>query len=697
MFLGVLLAVSLAPIQFEAKGMSVKNALARLSTATGGNFQANGAVGDEVVFVKVNEVTLDELKRKLADVLDATWIIKPEAEYLARTPAQDAAIWQRHLELRSRLLQDSLESVKKQIAQPFSGPTLAKGLADLKPQDPAAGRAGATQRYQRERALFQSAPMARLLNRLLLACDPKDLAAVGPYERRIFCLHPTRMQRGINAKAFQAALDAFNREQADWVEAASKVTFTEDPNGRMVSDPRSQTEFTGKDMEGVELEVRRGEMTALFNVNMIAPNSGPRGRSIVCQADLEDPARRFMNKQMEAGPAPTSDPVVTLSEDSTEFQKRLSSVFRSGTAGALSERMLRMMKEVDKADPLSWTPGDAISAYADLKKVNVVGALPDDALTLGTFVAGDGPLRTQQFMTTLTEFGTIVPAEANGWLTFAPTDAWESHLLTTRRGALATLMKAVDAKHALDIRDYAKFAFDSRLPSRMTFGLLFLGMYDRTILGASDQTDWNALRLYGSFTPDAQMDLEGGKQFLFGGLNAEQRKIAEAIVYRGMIESNEAIDGRSASLKHEPVEPTEAFPGGLPPNGFVTARSRSLPVIVAYGKGTDGKVRPLRTADPYTLATIETEIVGNPTMMEQYGVAGLVGYAPGKDKLVSLRVQVGDGLWKESNITIPDYNLNATPVSWDKLPEPFKTQVAAAMEQLKQRKQQGGGTIPPLW
>lgn len=699
MVLGVFLAVVSSSqnqaIHFEAKGMSVQSTLESLSQATGTTLKANGPLGQQIVFVKVDGVKPEDLKRRLADVLGATWMPKDGVEYLTRTPAQENAIWTRHVELRGKLVQVSLEQARKQVAQPFSGADLARGLVALKPSDNNADRAQANLRHRTEKALFDQAPTARLLNRLILACDPKDLAAVGPFERRIFCLKPTRMQRGINAKAFQTALAAFAKEQAEWVDAASKVGFPEDPSGRMVSDPRTQIEYTAKDMEDVQLEVKRGEMVSLFMVNLKAAHPS-HSRSIFCQVSFADPGRTFMNSMMDAKPAPESDPVVPLSEESEEFQKRLTGTFMSQDSLALSPRMLQMLLNVDQRDPLAWTPSDAFASYADFKKLNVVGVLPDDAVSLGAFVAGQGKLRTEQFVRALTGYGSITLTEADGWATFAPADEWEASTAFTPRKPLAKLIKAVNDKGRLDVHDYARFAFESRLLNRGTLPMMFLGMYDRSILGSSDQTSWDGLRLYGSFAPIAQQDLEGGRQFAFGGLSGEQRKIVERIVYGDMIQSEERLDGSTAQLNHEPVEPTEAYPNGLPAGGFVTAKTKSVSVIVAYGKDKDGKIRPLRALNAYTLATIEVEVVGNAKQMAMYGVPDLVGYAPGTDKMVSLRVQTAPGLWKECAIVVPDYDSKATPVSWDKLPEPLKSQIAAGIQEIKQRKQQqGGGTIPP--
>ena len=211
-------------------------------------------------------------------------------------------------------------------------------------------------------------------------------------------------------------------------------------------------------------------------------------------------------------------------------------------------------------------------------------------------------------------------------------------------------------------------------------------MIDRSVLGASDRTDWSSLRLYGSFNAIEQRALEAGSSFPFGGMNAEQRKIVERIVFAGEIRSETQMGDGSAHMRGAPVEPTEAFPTGVPVGCSVTGRATSVPTLVAYGKGADGKVRPLRSLNQYTLATIETEVLGNPGMTASYGVPNLVGYAPGAEKLVALRVEVAPNIWKESAIAVADFDPNATPVPWDKLPDPLPKQIGDAIEQLRAQK-----------
>jgi len=254
-------------------------------------------------------------------------------------------------------------------------------------------------------------------------------------------------------------------------------------------------------------------------------------------------------------------------------------------------------------------------------------------------------------------------------------------------------MKSTFDAGRLDIRNYAKYAFDSKRLNRGGFGDWFLAMLDRSALGASDQTDWKTLQLYGSFESQQQKALEQGGKFSYSALTPEQKQIVDRIVYAKRLYGS--TDPQHVAFNA--VEPTQAFAMGVPGSCVVSGKASGKPVIVAYSKGSDGKTHPTRDLDPYNLASIETDVVGDAAKMAAYGVPDLVGYAMGANKIVTLRVEVAPGVWSESSITIPDFDPDATPVAWEKLPAPYPAQILDAIAQVKAQKAgQPKQKIPPF-
>ncbi|MEQ1822217.1 MAG: hypothetical protein ABL949_06895 [Fimbriimonadaceae bacterium] len=678
---GLMLTHSEDQINFESRAASVEQVLEKLSAQQKAKFKSSPEIASQIIYVRAEKISLTELKAKLAEVTVGTWVKQTDAEVLLRTPAQTQGIFQAHISYRRKLLDQALEKVRKLASEPFDAKKLAQGLASLPSEkDVENDRQAATRRWIRQTALFEQAPMSRFLNRLVLACNPNDLAGIGPFQRAVFSVEPTRMQRKIDPKKFEKALLDFKKEQLDWEDQASRLDFPQE-SPRTVSDPRSQLNINVN--QPFSLEVIRGEMTALFNVNLIAenPDFGPQVKS---QAMFADPARTFLNAQLNPTSPSLADPIVKLSDDSKLFNDRAKTVFGGSSPATISARLKEMMLGVEKVDPLSWTVSDALESYAETSKLNVIGLIPDEAMTMTLFTSQDQPLRVGRFMRSLLDSGTINLVENGTWSTITPCDHFESALNFTPRGATAKLMASVFAKSRLDVRDYARYAYESKRLNRSGLGDIFVLMVDRSLAGASDNTDWDTLCLYGSFEPKLQASLESGAQFGYRGLRADQRKIVDRMTFRSRI------------LRGKELEPTELFADGVPDTAFVSARTTLLPTLVAYGRAADGHVFPLRDLQAYTLAVIETEVMGNPNKMQSYGVTGLVGYAPGKNGVIRLRLDLAPKVWKEHlAITVPEFDLNAVPVTWDKLPDPYPAQVRAAIAEIKATKANETKRSPP--
>lgn len=683
-------------IQFEARATPVYQVIEKLSKETGESLRASPAIGEESLFVLATGVGLEELKRRIAEAMGASWEKKSDAEYLVRTPAQEKRIWEEHLALRREWVAKALEKTRRELEEPFDAHSLARGLEELPGEDEVRSDPTAVRRrYEKERALFGQGPAARLLKRLVLACRIDDLAAIGPYDRRLFRPQPSLMQRGFQPKVLSEALAAYQREQDAWLEAASAASFRESRSGSMVSDPRIQRESPSKLLESFQLEIVRGDMAALFMANLVARGEGLLDNRAVTQLVFEDPSRAFLDANTVPRAEPEDEPPVELSPDSKLFLDRMQEAFESRDVQAPSPRMLEILLAPDRIDPLSLGLSDGLFAYAKQRNINLVASLTDPSLTWSWFASRGQGLRPTRMVDGLIQAGQLKAHKPDGWLLLMPSDRWESRLGFTPRKPVAELMKAVAAKGQADIRDYARYAFESGRITRMGMGDYYLALFDRALLGALDRTDWNGMRLFGSFDRVRQDQLENGGIFPMGGLSPAQKSIVERILYAGPIRSEEQLGGGSSRWSGTALEPTEAFANGLPAGGKISARVKTIPTIGAYGKGSDGKVRPLRTLNASTLATIEAEIVGNPQRMRDYGVPNLLGYAPATEKLIVLRVEAAPGVWRETPLTIYEFDPTAQPVRWDQLPEAIRNQIAQAMEQLKANRLTTPTRIPP--
>lgn len=691
-----LLAGALSPLKldFEQRAAALKVVLQNLGEKGGVSLKAAPAVADEVVLVVAKGASVEEIKTQIAKALDATWTKASDADYLNRTATQTKAIYDRHLALRRKMVDEALSELRKPLEKEFDGGSLAAGLLALPSREQVQSDPIAARRfYDEERRLFGGSPASRLIRRLLAACRLEDLAAIGPYERAVFRASPTARQFGFDRRPLDQARAAYAAEQQAWIDAAKAVEFPEDPQGRMVSDPRSQLRNPTEIPNSFKLVVRRGDMANLFMANLVWLEENGMSRT-VAQMSVDDPQRRFLDTAILPQKPDADDPVVEFSAKTLLFNERIMSLNSGVAKSAMKPEMLELILHPDLDDPLSFGTSDGFSAAAGYLKKNIVASLSDRAANTTWFLNREKPMRVNEFLRGQVDSGALQLVEEGNWRRYSPSDRYEANLEFTPRIAIAFLTQSIHSKGRLDVRDYATYAYQSKRISRTGLGDIYLMLLDSSASSGLDRTDWNALRLYGSFDRVSQARLEQGEHFRYSGLSAEQKKIVDRIVYADEIQSEQIIDANSYQVTGKSVEPTEAFANGVPPGAFVYARVQSMPVIVAYGKESGGKFKPLRTLNEWTLASIETEMKGNEEMLSRYGVSGLAGYAMGANKTISLRVSLGPNIWKETNIIVLEPAENASPAAWDKLPPKVVESIRASIE-LKKDPTSAGRTVRP--
>lgn len=682
-------------IDFNPRADNLRSIVAQLAQASGEKLEVDGDIAHEVVFVHMGKTDAQVIRQELAKAVVGTWVSKDGGLVLERTPIQKSEIWNQHLAIRRKEVDRALAVMEKELEKPFNARALMDGLNRLPDQRTVENdRQAALALHRTQEQLFASSPLARLIRRMLLACDRNDLAAVGPHERRLFRFKANKRQGRINEAAFRTAAAQFAKEQAAWVQLTSANPFPEDRNGRTVSDPRTQTQISEKAALDSELVIVRGEAASLMYVNLMG-NSEHFGRTTLSQLMIADASREFLNSMNLGSQVDPNDAIVKLSDESQIMADAVKTMMARDGSYVASPELLQLVNSIGQKEPLSWIVSDVLTQYAEQKGVNVVAALPDQAFILAAFGNPD-KLRVQQAISNLTRSGTLKFEKEGNWHRFTPVDRWEAATEFTPRPAILKLCKSLIDKGRLDVRDYATYAFESKRLNRGGLADIFAMMIDPTIMGSMDFASWDGMRLFGSFNSKLQQDLERGASINYAGLSGAQKQIVERIVYRDVIRSEKRIDQHSTLNGNVVIEPTDTYVNGLPPGSQVASSSSTADTIVAYGKDKGGKSRVLRSINAWTLAHVLSEGVDQASVQYKYGLSGLVGFAPGVDRLVSLRIVMAPGTWKETPLMIPGHDPNAKPQPWDKLPEPQRKQVQDAINQLQNSlPRQGGGTPPP--
>lgn len=690
----LLLTAQNPTLDFRCKATDIRTVLAQLSEKTGTKLQAEGLAAKQIVLIDVDDVTLADLKERIAKAVAGKWEKREDREILLRTPLLQNQVINTYVERRKKHFEAEQAKVSKALEKPFNAKVLAQGLLDLgKAPDGAADRNAARDYYQRQAILFEQGPMARLMRRLFVAANAADLARVGTYERMIFSSNPTSRQRGIDLARYNAAMAEFKKEEAAWIEIAQGLDFGLSNGSMMVSDPRTQ--LKPLDTQGVSFALHRGDMTGLGMINLRRGKDALGSQGTITQMNLAGPERAFLNGATQPKRTDPNDPFVNLSPDTKVMMAAVQQLSQEQGPIAITKEFEEILINPDQKDPLSFLVSDILIDYAQQEKLDVVACLTDPAFTWSSFITSEQQPRLNMMIGMLQQATAIEIEKQGGWAIITPANRHEDELNFTPRKPLADMMKSIQKNRSVDMEDYATYAFRTGRISRIGLGETYMAMFDRSVVSAMDNNDWNALRLYGSLSEKERTAVSSGGEIPFGRMSPEQRAVIDRMIYNDELRSETRDSETGYTYGSGVIEPTETYAKGFPIGSSLVGRSREKANLVVYGRGKDGVVRPLRTIQTYAIPQLESEILGNPEAMKIYSVSGFTGYAPGITKSIVLRLLIEPKVWREAVLTVNIFNRSATPVTWDKLPDDMVSQIKISMDQYKKQKATDRKGPPP--
>ena len=654
--LTLIVTVMLAPnISFEAKAGSVGPILEQLSAQTGTKFKSTPSLARETLLVKVKDVSLADLKLKLAEALDAKWVTEAGTEYLKREQAQVQEIKNRHLNLRQQYLEAELAKLQNEVETPFDPAGLASGLQSMvfSSGEPVEDGSSRAQKRMR-RSLVRQSPTSRLLNRILLACDPNQLAAIEPYERRLFVVSPTRRQGGIDPKKLSFALAEFAINQSKWRRATAGLNIPRELSYSEGIDPRGQIAIPPNLGGLLQLEVIRSDMPGLFVAELYYYRPDGRPEPLfqrwvgAPEPLLKDPSSAPNHEDPEVRISPSSQVLLDLQEARSKRN-----------AMSISDAERTALLHPDQEDPLSFLASDCLIAIAASKQTNLVATIPDDAFQVVNTMAQNRQLQVQRVRDALMDGGVVSFTDSPGWSIVKPCDQYESSLTYTPRPILANMMASLDSQGWLNVEAYSEYAFGTQRVSPYGVGEQYLALFEPSVMTPIVRLDWDTLRLYGSLSSSQKLTLNSGRPWLVSNLSKAQKSLVDRIIYRSALNSEDILTETESSLGPR-IEPTTEFVDGLPAESALSIRGKPGQALFAYGRTKTGKIKTFGPVTTYQVPWLENGTA--------YWMKGVVGYALHKQRKVAFRIEVGEGNWKEILLNIPEYNAALKPVPWTQLP-----------------------------
>lgn len=606
------------PISYTAVAGPASRVLPELGKVLGENLMTTPAVADEVIVLRLKEVSGREALDRVAKALNATWSREEAGLRLVRTPTQVRDEERTRLAQRTEQARAMLAAQAQQVAKmaPWSEPTARRLAEQLEEARQMAGSFDRNQ-FTRVQTLDNQTPVKRLAMRVAALLDPVELAKIEIGQRVVFSSRPTRVQRPLPA-AVSAAIPKFVEEQALWARAADGVV-----------NPQRNGYFS----EGAIFTRpadRVGKLLVAVNRNEFSSGS-IQVRVILGDVDGDSTLARATTT-LQAGPGtqavfnqvvqnPEGTPYAfTFSPDTQAMIDAFRPVV--GAAGQtelkpLPAPVLAQLLQPEQRDPLSFATSEILLQAVEQENRNLVAVMPDFAYGIG-LVMSAGKITPSSLRIIARELGLTIE-DAPGWMSIQPSDPISARRSRIDRRALGTFVRSVHQKGRSTLEDRAAFALGLPRDQQATWLAMTTVALVQARRDGMDGFDRDMLRFYGSLTPAQKGTLASNGKVSLQSLTPVQVEALDAIVYASERNSLRVQRARVPS-DQAPIladgfenEPTELVPNGFTIEASFTMKTQQETVAqpVTRDPNTPARMVPM-TAGSFAWQLYALE---NPSVM----------------------------------------------------------------------------------
>jgi hypothetical protein len=696
----LLYAQPVVTVTYRSPGKPVGAILREISTATGLHLRADAEANREIVLVSVQKVPLRDVLNGIASVTSCKWREAPSGRVL------EPDIKKRGLEeedvLRERAEQIRL-SIQKQLASIEAPPTKPEIPDDVKRTLTQQELAKLSDEAARDMVID---PGDRATNLILSTIDPLSLASIGLYGRAVWATNiPTGCQGPLPDGAAQAILDWIRQHNIDLRRPSDPATADLDPGlspARREELLLSRSPVTQPPAKAI-LIVSSGSFDGSLQAELNVYDSA--GAILIHDRDFIQIARDlpFPVPKQEKSPEPRRTEL-TLSDDSKLLRGSISRARLTALFAAHPGLRERLMHPETK-DPLAYVASDLLLSLSESRHRQVIADIPDSFLGIGP----GGPasrIKTVEDLEALLSAGTSLrEQDRDGILLIGASLPSVERALRIERKSLRELIAAVEAGEQPLLDPISAYALENPAPLVNSLEKFCARLLPRLYANSFllDPGNWVMCRLYATLSQSQRATLLAGQPVEFSLLGAEQKGYVSSLlfgadaVYR--TEDDPPDDPEIGSGGDRPsycsdlsMEPTEAMPQGLPPQGYITCEISDQPVFQVQGSG----VYEWICFSPRELASLEDYDPGAP------GFSGVpIHGVLGNRSLLRFTFHVAPGICSDRCLFATQVPNNGRLIRLDHLPESFRFQVDQQRAQITQTRDagsldaEGGGTPPP--
>lgn len=677
---------------------------------------------DKTLLIDVKDAPLKDVMDRLAYSCDGLWepsgngwrLVRDEEKRKALQIAADAR---------------ELESITKQLAKitgsgqqttPFdqaAAQKFARSVQQVR-EDSSQPDPGVSV-WKRISDLGKQSPSGRLMARLVVSLDPKELQKLKEGNRIVYSSLPTAMQKRMPA-SLNAAIADFVREQNLWASVAEQ-TFPQqdDQGGGGYYIAPLQDRGRADKLAKVLLAVTHQQFGS-YSIHMMAADA--KGHIISrgdenFSAQFSEEDERMMSQPPKADPNEKPIEIAPLSKELTKALGNGNIYESRGIVPTLSPALREAMLNPEKVDPLSFATSDILFGIGAQTHSNIVANVPDYLFFLNIDNPGMKMDRPSAFFQ-ITKMMKIEAEVKDGWFVVHPGTSPFTTVSLINRKALGPLLRNIVKKGRLTLDDAATYALSAPGQGMDFIGSIYLSCFDPTARQLIDENSRDMLQFYATLSPYQRQAAQRQQPISFQSLSPLQRTILERLVY-GTDNSPLQVVSDIPETEGAPMdemndwdslnrESTECLPRGLPSTGSFTIESVTDQVVspVEDNQGETGRIMYGNNGE-LSVDDLAMQIFAKERPDLFPWMTGENGEQRNLDKLrIGSRLQVNFSFTFTPTVVmtnqLKELNLSTTTVSYANLPADLKSKIQAAVEKMRKDYKdvksdsdtagQGGGT-----
>jgi hypothetical protein len=665
-----------ATIDFESRAAPVATVVAALAKAQDVKLEVSPNVGNEIIVVHANGVTLQSVLDKIALVSSAEWQRDGEVTKLvASTVARSREASEERTQRLNRLRKSLADRLKARTSSTSEGEDSDEEMDDV------------IQSYSP-------------VDELLKGIDLTAIAAMNAGDRIVYATNPTAMQRRLpsNTPAIVQTIvtqhNASIPEQTENNEELSQYLEKMPPSVRKMIE--RQQKPVGNPSKALFV-VSAQAFTSMQMVSAELRLYDAEGNVILSQPTYLDFEMPTVPKPTKAGNSPVTSTPITYSEDSKALLAGFQGSPTSGMKMNVSPELRAKLMQPDVYDPLSFTATDELLSVAAHKKKSLVANVSDAMMDTPNMMVPGSKATVEEVEASLAAGDESTITETEGWVVIRPTHPATSRTDRTDRVALANLVQAAKTKALPTLDEICAFAVTSPSPMQNGVGRFYAiyfvpGMMS---MGMGGITDWDAFKFYGTLGPSQKSSLSRGQTLAVGAMSGMQKNLWSKMVFG----ASSHISAGTPKIPEDPFEgmmsmgmmgmntdsylqePTELMPNGLPPGAFLQFNTQLEPIANPVDAG-DQMLGAMGALGPSEIAllkmfTDDPNLAAISSQMPQIG-----------------QVRIGERTIIQMNLILPKNNYasqtlndnkigNGAPVAFNDLPADFKAIIEKRTAALK--------------